>query len=288
MSLDAGQFDGQGLGLVIDGTHVETINSFAVPPALFRAIDLSVLPPKFESPIKVWFQGSTNSCAGHAGAAAMSDAQWVASGEEIRHSPWFCYLESQRAGGFFGRDGGTSIRSVLMSLAAKGCCLESLLPRPNRYDTHISREAADDAAAHRTLGETNVDLRQWDDAIAWLTDFRPIVIGTKWHSGQRNNRGIETLNVASGGSFLGYHARELFGWETVEGVIVPRCRNSHGEAWGQRGFSAVTRDTWEWWRKDANFFALGFARINERIVRRDWSQFNVLAGEAKAGEALVV
>lgn len=277
-------FDGQGLGLVIDANHVETINLFDRPPAEFCAVDPSTLPPSFRSPVPVRNQRARNSCAGHAGWAAMCDVQWAESGEIIDLSPWFCYVESQRAGGFVGRDGGTSIKSVLDSLAAKGCCLESLCPYPTDDQSYsrrvaISVEAYADAAAHKTLGETNVDLRSFDDAVAWLTDLRPIVIGTKWHSGQRNNKGIETLDIASGGSFLGYHARELFGWETVDGIVVPRCRNSHGESFGNKGFSAITREVWDWWTRDANFFALGFAKMNERIVRRDWSKFNALAGE---------
>lgn len=270
------------LGLEIDADHIITINSFHEPPPEFCAVNASTLPTELQSPVPIWNQGPTNSCAGHAGAAAMSDTQWAISGEIIKFSPWFCYLESQRLGGFFGRDRGTSITSVLKSLKTKGCCLESLAPRPERYATAIGDAAYSDAAKHTTKDQTCVDLRSWDAAIAWLTDQRPIVIGTKWTSNQRNNRGIESLAVASQGSFLGYHARELFGWGTLNGMIVPRCRNSHGTSWGKGGFSLMTREAWDWFNRDPNFFALGFSSINERIVRRDWSTFNALAGEPQA------
>ena len=262
----------EGLGLLITDDHEATINSLASLPVAFGAADIDSLPDEWSSPIEAWNQGATSSCAGHSGAANFTHRQWVETGELIKYSPWFCYLESQKAGGFFGHDGGTSIKSVIDSATRNGCCLESLCPRPDRYATSISQAAIDDAAQHKHHGEP-IDLRDWHRMIEWLTDRRSVLIGTKWMSGQRACDGTESKQVGSSGSFLGYHARALIGFRKVHGILLPIALNSHGRQWGANGRAVILPDLWDWWRKDANFVALGFTDIDEREpARRDWSQ----------------
>ncbi len=264
-----------GLGLLITSDHEETINSLASLPVAFGAADIDSLPDEWSSPIEAWHQGSTSSCAGHAGAANFTHRQWVETGEIIRYSPWFCYIESQKAGGFYGRDGGTSIKSVIDSATRNGCCLESLCQRPERYSTKISEQAIADAQQHKHHGEP-VDLRDWQRMIDWLTDHRSIVIGTKWMGGQRGCKGIETKQVGSSGQFLGYHARALIGFKKSHGDVLPIVLNSHGKQWGANGRATIERDLWDWWQRDSNFVALGFTDIDEREpTRRDWSQSKV-------------
>lgn len=270
--------DGEGLGLLITEDHEATINSLASLPVAFGAADIDSLPDEWSSPIEAWHQGSTSSCAGHAGAANFTHRQWVETGELIRYSPWFCYLRSQKRGGFFGRDGGTSIKSVIDSATLDGDCLESLCPRPDRYSTDISEQAVADAAAHKHHGEP-VDLRDWQRMIDWLTDRRSIVIGTKWMEGQRGCKGIETKSIGTSGRFLGYHARAGCGFKKSGGEIVPIILNSHGKAWGHNGRSIIMHELWDEWLKDVNFVALAFTDIDEREPkRRDWSQ-------SKAGDS---
>jgi hypothetical protein len=267
------EFD-DSLGLVITDDHLATIDSLDAVPLTFRAKDMTGIPESWESPIPAWNQGSTSSCAGHAGAANFTHRQFVETGEIVKYSPWFSYLTSQKRGNFFGRDGGTSIRSVIDSATLDGCCLESLCQRPNRYDTTISAAAIADAAAHKHNGKP-VDLRDWDTLMDWLTDLRSVVIGTKWMSSQSTIRDVETLALGSGGSFRGYHARALIGWKTINGQRCPRVMNSHGTNWGTNGRATITHELWDWWKRDSNFVALGFTDINERIPkRRDWSGFN--------------
>ena len=266
----------EGLGLIISDDHIETINSFDVVPVSFKAKDLTGLPAAWESPIEAMNQQQSNACAGYAGAANFNHRQFVETGECIKYSPWFSYITSQkRSDRFFGKDGGTSIRSVIDAATNDGCCLESACSRPSRYNTMLSQEATRDAAEHKHIGGV-VDLRDWDTVIDWLTDRRSVVIGTKWYSMQSNVRDIETKSLGSGGSFRGYHARALIGWATINGVISPRVLNSHGASWGENGRATIERDLWGWWERDANFFALGFTDINERIParRKDWSSFN--------------
>lgn len=268
------------LGLIITADHEATINSFAAPPASFRAV--GDVPDAWESPIPAWDQGQTSSCVGHAEAACFTHQNWVETAgqkrrvesELVKFSPWFCYLTAQRHGGFFGRDQGTSIASALKAATEDGACLESLCQRPERYDTVIAPIAAADAKNHRHLGALNVDLRNWDDMLAWVMDGRSVVIGTPWYSGQRSVGEVETLRHGRGGEFQGYHARSLIGWRKVGGVKLPVVLNSHSTAWGINGRAVIEDELWDWWRKDANFFALGFGPIMEREPeRRDWSQF---------------
>jgi hypothetical protein len=268
-----------GLGLIISDDHEATINGFDSVPLTFRVKDLSSVVAAWESPIEVMNQGQSNSCAGHAGAANFNHRQYVETGEAVKYSPWFSYITSQRASKqFFGRDGGTSIKSVIDAATLDGCCLESMCARPSRYSTTLTQDAVRDAAAHKHIGGV-VDLRDWDTVIDWLTDRRSVVIGTKWYSTQSNVRDIETKSLGSGGSFRGYHARALIGWATINGVISPRVLNSHGAGWGTNGRATIERELWDWWKRDANFFALGFTDINERIPkRRDWTGFQWTGG----------
>jgi hypothetical protein len=63
------------------------------------------------------------------------------------------------------------------------------------------------------------------------------------------------------------------GWETHNGGLVPVVQNSHGQSWGNHGRAVITPDLWDWWRRDANFFALGAKQIDEyEPQRRDWSE----------------
>lgn len=268
----------EGLGLLITDDHEATINSFDAVPVSFRAKDMSGLPPAWESPIEAWNQQQTSSCAGHAGAANFTHRQFVETGECVKYSPWFSYITSQRRGNFAGRDGGTSIRSVIDAATQDGCCLESMCPRPSRYSMTLTQDAIRDAAEHRHIGGV-VDLRDWNTLIDWLTDRRSAVIGTKWHSTQANVRDIETKALGSGGSFRGYHARALIGWNTIGGVVSPVALNSHGSGWGNQGRATIERELWDWWKTDPNFVCLGFTDIVERIPqRRDWSSFNWTGG----------
>jgi hypothetical protein len=265
------------LGLIITPDHEDTINALAQVPAAFCAAAGDV-PDEWQSPIKPWHQGATSSCAGHAGAANFTHRQFVETGELVRYSPWFSYLSAQKRGGFFGRDGGTSIKSVIDAATLDGCCLESLCPRPNHYVTTLLPDALNDAAQHKHLGAA-VDLRDWETMLSWLFDRRSVVIGTTWYSGQANVENVEMLSQARGGSFRGYHARALIGWRKLDGGASPVVLNSHGKEWGQNGRALIARETWEWWRKNANFVALGFTDITERLPkRRDWSQFAWLGG----------
>lgn len=269
--------ESEGLGLLISPDHEATINSFDHVPVAFKAKDLSDIQD-WESPVKPWSQSSTNSCAGHAGAANFTHRQYVETGETVAYSPWFSYITSQRRGGFSGRDGGTSIKSVIDSATLDGCCLESMCPRPSRYSMTLTQDAIRDAAEHKHIGGV-VDLRDWDTLIDWITDRRSAVIGTKWMSSQANVRDIETKALGSGGSFRGYHARAIIGHRKIGGVILPRVLNSHGAGWGTNGRATIERELWDWWRRDANFVALGFTDINERIpARRDWSEFSWTGG----------
>lgn len=273
------------LGLIvqeIEKQHQEFVNSLGKLPVAFGDADKNNLPKSTDTDTEVYDQLSTNSCAGNELAGLFTEQQRVQTGEPIRYSPWFAYLTAQMEGGFFGKDQGTSISSTIDAANKYGCCLEELCPNQGWYNTKISKQAYEDAANHKHIG-TLIDLRDWDEMISWITDMRGVAIGTKWFSSQDNMRSdtwIETLTRASNGSFRGYHARYLFYWETLDGILCPRCRNSHGKGWARNGRSVITRETWEWWRRDPNFAAYGFSKINERIPKRqDLRKFSFVLGD---------
>lgn len=256
-----------GLGLLVDETpeieasHMQALSSLMSVPPAFCAGET---PPDFESPIPAWDQDSTSSCAGHAGAANFTHRQYVETGEIIKYSPWFSYITSQNRGGFTGRDGGTSIQSVIDAATLDGCCLEELCQRPQRYSTSLSRDAIRDAAAHKHIGRA-VDLREFDVLMAWLYDKRSAVIGTLWTTGLDSVDGpMETLRHGKEETRRGYHARALIGHRKGLPVVL----NSHGTGWGENGRACIEQDLWEWWKKDPYFVALGFLDINERVPKR--------------------
>ena len=258
-----------GLGLLIDDTLDATLTAvpvaFAAPPA--------DVPPRWVPPLVVESQQQTSSCAGHAEALACSHANYVETGEVIRFSRWFAYITAQKIGGFFGRDGGTSITSTLQAATTNGCCLEATLPFPGRYDTAISAKAYDEASRHKHHGEMRFDLRDFEALMAWITDRRCCIIGTRWYDWQSQCAGIESKKIGTSGQFRGYHARLISGWDTHDGELVPVVQNSHGSNWGKHGRAMILRELWDTWRCDANFFALGFNEIDEvEPARRDWSE----------------
>ena len=272
--------DSNGLGLLVDETpaiqeaHIRTIGSLNQLPVTFRAKDINKIPPKWETPITVFNQGQTSSCSGHAGAANFMHRQYVETDEVINYSPWFMYIKSQQRGGFAGRDQGTSIGSVLKAATLDGCCLQKLCRIPDHYTTVLPPEAVKDAAQHKHLGDA-VDLRDFSRLMDWLTDLRSAIIGTKWYSSQGNVKNIETKQLGTGGTFRGYHARALIGWDTIAGELCPRVLNSHGADWGTNGRATIEHALWDVWLKDPNFVCLGFTDITERIpARRDWSGYN--------------
>lgn len=260
------------LGLIIDDKHEQTINSLAQVPVTFGA-SADDLPDEWFPPLYVENQGSTSSCAGHAEALACAHANFTITGDVKRFSRWFAYITAQARGGFLGRDAGTSITSTLQAATQDGCCLESTQPFTGSYSTQLSSAARQEAAQHKHHGDTAYDCRDWNTAINWLTDKRPIIIGTKWYSGQDACTGIEDKHCGSSGAFRGYHARTLVGFKKHSGTHCPKCQNSHSERWADCGRSVITPDLWDWWCKDPNFCALGFNRIDEiEPTRRSWSQ----------------
>lgn len=251
----------ENLGLIISEDHLETVNSFAKLPVSYCASAEDV--PDFESPIDPWNQGQTNSCAGHAGAANFTHRQWVETGEMIRFAPWYSYITSQKRGGYYGKDQGTSISSVISAATQDGCCTEPLCRRPQSYNANLSSQAITEASLHKHIGNP-VDLREFDDLMSWLKDMRCAVVGTRWNSWQSSVKEVETLRLAKGGSFLGYHARAFVGHRKGLPVIL----NSHGGDWGVNGKALLEREVFEWWREDGNFACLGFTDINEIVPKR--------------------
>lgn len=264
-----------GLGLLVDETnairrlHQQALDSLVSVPVTFGAGE--DVEPRWVPPLAVESQGSTNSCAGHAIALAASHANFATTGEVLRFSRRFGYITSQEIGGFLGRDQGTSITSTLAAATERGCCLESTCPFQERYDSQLPKQAYDEAAHHKHHGDKRYDCRDWETAIHWLTDHRCIVIGTRWYSSQDQCSGIEDKRVGLSGAFRGYHARLCSGWETHAGQICPVVQNSHGQRWGNHGRAIITRELWDCWRTDANFFALGFNRVDEvEPQRKSW------------------
>lgn len=262
-----------GIGLLIDKHHLDVIDGLAKVPVKFGAA-AGPIPDVWFPPLFVESQGGTNSCGGHTEALACSHANFVRTNEVVRFSRRFAYLTAQSEGGFIGSDQGTSIHSLLAAATKYGCCREETFPFTERYSTNWTADAQREAFQHRHHGDTAFDLRDFDQAIEWLTDRRCILLGTLWTTSQDACSGIEDLRTVSGGSRRGYHARLASGYRKFNGELCPIIQNSHGSQWADKGRSVVTREAWNWWRRDPNFVALAFNEIQEiEPKRRSWMEF---------------
>lgn len=259
-----------GLGLIINDDHQRFIESLLPVP-----VSYCVRPdvePKWVPPLIVENQGRTNSCAGHSGALACAHSHYVKTGEVLRFSRWYVYKKAKIRGGFVNGDGGTSIGSLLDATTFDGVVLEDSYKFPGYWDGGDVPDYLDEEAQKRKhVGPLRYDCRAWETMIAAVTDKRPVLIGTPWYGNQSQVQYVETKRLASRGGFLGYHARCLVGWDTLDGELCPVEQNSHDTDYGQDGKSLIPQETWEWYREDPNFVALVFNTLEEvELTRRSW------------------
>ncbi len=192
---------------------------------------------------------------------------------------WQAYIESQRACNMLGRDGGASLAGALKAAGTVGVCLDELCPMPTSYTTKISAEATADANRHKHLGNVSYDCRNWDRMIDWVTNKDPCLFGGIWTQGlselSATNYIIRPKHLTNSGRRY-YHCEYLCGWETIDGVICPKIRNTHGARHGRNGVSVITREAWDVYMRDPNTVCLAFGDIVERLPeRRSWTSSQV-------------
>lgn len=266
----------EGLGLEITGDHLATLERCEEAPVSFRLTDTSHLPREWMTDIPARNQGSFSCCVGGGLSGCFEHRQLVETGAFIRYSMWQAYIEAQRACRMLGRDGGASLAGALRAAGSVGVARNDLCQMPNGYTTDIPPAAIADAGQHKHLGDVNYDARNWDRMLDWITNKDPCLFGGIWTSGLASMNASDNiirpkhLNVSGRRQ---YHCEYLCGWETVDGILCPRIRNTHGERYGKNGVAVISREAWDVYMRDPNTVCLAFGDIQEREPqRRSWTE----------------
>lgn len=261
----------EGLGLVVDHTHLPTLERLEpTPPSYAISSDeYKSLPEEWHSEIPARSQAFFSACVGGGLSGCFEHSNFVETGEFIRRSMWQAYISSQKMCGMLGRDNGATLQGALKAANEIGVCRNDLCPMPQSYTTSIPREAYEDAAKHKH-SEVTWDARPWAKACDWVTDKKPLLIGGLWtdrHASLNKNNPIEAPSIYSGSS-RGYHCRHLCGWIFINGKLYLKARNTHGSDFGINGISYIGEDTWEVLNRDSFFVCLAFGDTEEIEPKR--------------------
>jgi hypothetical protein len=193
-----------------------------------------------------WFealsQGQIGACQGWALADAINFAHYLATGEDIRVSPGWCYLRSQEADGLLGRDFGSTLNGGT-KVAIEGVPLESEFPYVGNYGTlhssYRSKRQSILSDPAKLFGlDGRVPLAMEEDCKKFLdTRSGVIQIGIPWSL--PNQWEITSARVGNGGG----HSVDLVGFLEVTawnpfnyGYLL---KNSWGTSWGRDGYALL-------------------------------------------------
>jgi len=260
-----------GLGLVIDDTHLPTLERLEpTPPSYAISSDeYKNLPEEWHSDIPARSQGNFSSCVGGGLSGCFEHSNLVETSEFIRRSMWQAYISSQKACNMLGRDNGATLQGALDAAGKVGVSRNDLCPMPNSYTTSVPKEAYEDAYKHRH-SEVTFDARKLSVACDWVTDKKPLLIGGLWtdrHSSLNKNNPIEVPSIYSGTS-RGYHCRYVCGWIFINGKLYFQVRNTHGAEFGLNGVSYIGEDTWAILCRDSFFVCLSVGDTMEIEPKR--------------------
>lgn len=175
------------------------------------------IPESFSVPLTKKHQKKTNACAGFSGSSLCEALNWHATGEAGKvFSAWWLYRHAAQRAGFGRRDEGTSIISILETLAELGCCSEAASPFPDgRFVNDFPDQAPYAEAKQHRIGQF-VSLRGYDEIWRYLTTTGPLLMGTQWRSGMAAARGCRpiTYRDVTDDDLYGYHAQLVYGWSS--------------------------------------------------------------------------
>lgn len=193
--------------------------------------------------MRVENQSATSTCGGQ---GYTSGAEWcnkIATGVMEQYSVMFSYLTAQKIGGFFGKDEGVDIMSLIKSGEQHGVCEDSLLPFTGSYFTEIA-EACYENAEPRKMKKHYMLASYGQGSYSKIYEFLAsgqgaVICGKAWkESSAKNTDGyIEEF----GGATLGGHCTVYLGInEKTDREFQPYLDelNSHSIRWGKKGWAA--------------------------------------------------
>lgn len=225
---------------------MRSIAGYGWKPDLGDFRDLVFTPRVFSLPEKVdlsakfpevFDQLRIGSCTANAWSAQVAYTIAVATGQTPPDVPsrLFIYYNERAIEGTTGEDSGAYIRDGVKTIATIGVCDEGEWP----YDT--SKFTLKPPAVCYTDSKKEIALKYMSvapsDIQSALADNFAVVIGFTVYSSFENidSTGIMPM-PARNESVLGGHAVVVVGYETINGVLYFRCRNSWSKSWGYSGY----------------------------------------------------
>lgn len=207
--------------------HRDHVLAAAKPVALPPSVDLhDKLPP-------CWDQDNTNSCVGHAVAAAFRFEQVKRKLADFMPSRLFIYSNARKMAGLFGVDGGCYIRDAIKSVNHDGVVSESEWPFSlSNVLVLPDQRVYGDAKFHRAYGYQRVpqNLQSMRQVLA----NGDIFVGGFTCYESFDSQKVATTGVldmpAASEQTVGGHAVAVVGYSDADRRFL--IRNSWGTRWG--------------------------------------------------------
>jgi hypothetical protein len=219
-------------------------------------------------------QGRVGSCTGFGGTHAYEVAYFLMTGKWRQFQPMWTYKKAQPYSGIRG-DRGATITGVIKAGLNDGFLPEDFdndgnpetVYRPNYNMTFPPNSK--EIAKPWTFGY-HVEVRTFDDILRFLqANQGGVVTGGPWGRWEPNRDGI--CDRFSGGG--GGHARAYVDWIKIDGQTMLVEANSHGDGWGDNGFSYHTKRFCDTQARNSQFVAFGISNlITPEPVRWDYER----------------
>jgi hypothetical protein len=220
-------------------------------------------------------QGMMGACSGFAGASGGEILHYYATGEILKFSDMFCYLENQKQDGSLGSDTGASIDGSLRRSETVGYAPDETFPYTEaflagQYDQRIP--AACEPAAIVNVTKRSSIMRSAEDCYNWLATNQGIVLtGTPWYVGMTQVSRVTDLGNETG-RLLGWHARVLTGYDGntlgPDGKPVLEDENSHDTGFADGGWDYLTWRLVDKWIQHDRATFIGISDMEHPAPRR--------------------
>jgi len=176
-------------------------------------------------------QGNMGSCRGHSLSSGFERLFWIANrGEITQFSRMWCYLETQRIDGLFGRDQGSTIYGGIKLGTTLGIAPETSFPYPSRYTTNYPKSRDELLKEAKEFIAFNfIEIESYEQAKQLLGTGWYIDMGTMWPIQMDSSYTVTSFrNYGSGG-----HATAALGYLKDGRLVVA---NSHSSEFGDHGW----------------------------------------------------